>query len=80
VKYKLAGGGEEYGFDMRSSSLGATRARVHFRGAGTGRMRADGATYQEAIANVEIVITERIETATELGRPIPEPKDRLVLA
>jgi predicted RNase H-like HicB family nuclease len=41
---------------------------------------ADGATYQEAIANVEIVIQEWIETATELGRPIPEPKGRLVFA
>jgi len=35
---------------------------------------ADGATYQEAIANAEVVIQEWIETASELGRPIPEPK------
>lgn len=35
---------------------------------------ADGATYQEALANVEVVIDEWIETAKELGRPIPEPK------
>lgn len=41
---------------------------------------ADGATYQEAIANVEIVIQEWIETAKELGRSIPEPKGRLVFA
>jgi len=41
---------------------------------------ADGATYQEAIANVEVVIREWIETAKELGRPIPEPKGRLVFA
>jgi len=41
---------------------------------------ADGATYQEAIANAEVVIKEWIETATELGRPIPEPKGRLVFA
>jgi predicted RNase H-like HicB family nuclease len=41
---------------------------------------ADGATYQEAVANVEIVIREWIETAQELGRPIPEPKGRLVFA
>ena len=41
---------------------------------------ADGATYQEAIANVEVVIREWIETANELGRPIPEPKGRLVFA
>ena len=38
---------------------------------------ADGATYQEALANVEVVIQEWIETARALGRPIPEPKGRL---
>ncbi|OGW33439.1 MAG: hypothetical protein A2X58_13455 [Nitrospirae bacterium GWC2_56_14] len=41
---------------------------------------ADGATYQEALANLEVVIQEWIETAKELGRPIPEPKGRLVFA
>ncbi len=41
---------------------------------------ADGATYKEALANVEVVIQEWIETANELGRPIPEPKGRLVFA
>ena len=41
---------------------------------------ADGATYQEAIANAEVVIREWIETAKSLGRPIPEPKGRLVFA
>jgi len=41
---------------------------------------ADGATYQEALANVEIIIGEWIETARELGRPIPEPKGRLLYA
>ena len=41
---------------------------------------ADGATYQEALANAEVVIQEWIETARELGRPIPEPKGRLVYA
>ncbi len=41
---------------------------------------ADGATYQEAIANVKVVIQEWIETAKELGRPIPEPKGRLAFA
>ena len=41
---------------------------------------ADGATYQEAVAKVEIVIREWIETAKEMGRQIPEPKGRLVFA
>jgi predicted RNase H-like HicB family nuclease len=41
---------------------------------------ADGETYQEAVANAEIVIQEWIETAQGLGRPIPEPKGRLSYA
>ncbi|MEO8326458.1 MAG: type II toxin-antitoxin system HicB family antitoxin [Nitrospirota bacterium] len=41
---------------------------------------ADGPTYQEALSNVEIVIQEWLETAKELGRPIPQPKGRLVFA
>jgi len=41
---------------------------------------ADGATYQEALTNVEVVIQEWIETAKELGRPIPEPKGRLMFS
>lgn len=41
---------------------------------------ADGRTYQEALANVELIIQEWIETAKELGRPIPQPKGRLVFA
>jgi predicted RNase H-like HicB family nuclease len=41
---------------------------------------ADGGSYQEALANVEVIIQEWIETAKELGRPIPEPKGRLVFA
>lgn len=39
---------------------------------------ADGATYQEALSNTEVLIQEWINTAKELGRPIPEPKGRLV--
>ncbi len=42
--------------------------------------KADGATYQKALANVEVIIREWIETAQELGRPIPEPKGRLLYA
>jgi len=41
---------------------------------------ADGPTYRKALANVEVVMKEWIETAKELGRPIPEPKGRLVFA
>lgn len=42
--------------------------------------KADGATYQEAIKNAEQIIDEWIETAIELGRPIPQPKGRLAYA
>ena len=38
---------------------------------------ADGTTRQEALANVEVIIAEWMETARELGRSIPEPKGRL---
>lgn len=41
---------------------------------------ADGKTYQAALANVEVVIREWIDTAKELGRPIPVPKGCLVFA
>jgi len=41
---------------------------------------ADGETAQQALANVEIVAKEWIETARELGREIPEPKGRLKYA
>ena len=41
---------------------------------------ADGATYQEAIANVEMVIQEWVETAKSLGRVVPEPRGRLMSA
>ena len=41
---------------------------------------ADGATYAEALASVQVIIDEWIETAKELGRPIPEPRGRLIYA
>lgn len=41
---------------------------------------ADGATYQEALSNAEVIIQEWLDTARELGRPIPEPKGRLIYA
>jgi predicted RNase H-like HicB family nuclease len=41
---------------------------------------ADGATYEEAIANAQVVVHDWIETAKSLGRPIPEPKGKLAYA
>jgi predicted RNase H-like HicB family nuclease len=41
---------------------------------------ADGPTRQEALANVEVVIGEWIETARGMGRVIPEPRGRLLFA
>ena len=41
---------------------------------------ADGKTYQEALHNVEIIMQEWIETAEELGRKIPEPRQCLMSA
>jgi len=41
---------------------------------------ADGASYHEALKNVEVIIEEWIETATMLGRDIPLPKGRLIYA
>lgn len=41
---------------------------------------ADGATYQETLAKVELVIRQWIETARELGRAVPVPRGRLLYA
>lgn len=41
---------------------------------------ADGRTQQEALESVGVVVREWIETAKELGRPIPEPRGRLKFA
>ncbi|MFN0138015.1 MAG: type II toxin-antitoxin system HicB family antitoxin [Phycisphaerae bacterium] len=41
---------------------------------------ADGKTRQLALKNVERIAKEWIATARELGRPIPEPKGRLLFA
>lgn len=41
---------------------------------------ADGKTDKQALANVEVIIHEWIETAKELKRPIPERKGRLLYA
>lgn len=40
----------------------------------------DGSTPVEALANVDVIIQEWMETARELGRTIPEPKGRLMYA
>jgi predicted RNase H-like HicB family nuclease len=37
---------------------------------------ADGATREEAVNAIEVVIAEWIDTARELGRSIPEPAAR----
>ncbi|HYW20425.1 MAG TPA: type II toxin-antitoxin system HicB family antitoxin [Nodularia sp. (in: cyanobacteria)] len=39
---------------------------------------ADGDTYQEALHNVELVMQEWIETAKDLGRPVPPVRPRLM--
>jgi len=41
---------------------------------------ADGASYEEAGANAQVVIQEWIETARALGRVIPEPRGKLAYA
>ena len=41
---------------------------------------ADGKTYTEALQNAEVIISEWIETAQQLGRTIPEPKGKLMYA
>ena len=41
---------------------------------------ADGATYREALDNVEVVIAEWVDTARSLGRPVPDPRERRALA
>ena len=44
------------------------------------RCMADGATYFEALSNVQIIMEEWVQTATELERPIPQPQGKLVAA
>ena len=38
---------------------------------------ADGETMEEALENIQVIISEWIETAKLLGREIPEPKMNL---
>jgi predicted RNase H-like HicB family nuclease len=39
---------------------------------------ADGGSRDEALRNAEVAIREWIETARELGRPVPAPRGRTV--
>ena len=41
---------------------------------------AEGGTYEEVLANLELIMDEWMETAQELGRPIPVPQGRLIFA
>lgn len=41
---------------------------------------ADGSTYEAALMAAEGVIHEWIETAKELGRPVPQPRRRKTAA
>ena len=41
---------------------------------------ADGSTAKEALHNAEQVVKEWLDTASELGRSVPEPRGRLVFA
>ena len=41
---------------------------------------ADGATYEEALANVQTILDEWVDMAHQDGRPIPTPRGRLSYA
>lgn len=41
---------------------------------------SDGASYEEALSNVHVIIDEWIETAVEEGRDIPESRGKLMYA
>ena len=41
---------------------------------------ADGASYEEALQNIHVIIDEWIETAKSLGRTIPTPRGKLMYA
>ncbi|NOT38227.1 MAG: type II toxin-antitoxin system HicB family antitoxin [Saprospiraceae bacterium] len=42
--------------------------------------KSDGKNYEEALANIQIIIEEWIETAKLIGKQIPEPKGKLMFA
>jgi len=41
---------------------------------------SDGKTYEEALKNIQIIISEWIETAKKIEREIPVPKGKLMYA
>ena len=41
---------------------------------------SDGNTPEEALKNVEVIISEWIETAEDIGKEIPKPKGKLAYA
>ncbi len=41
---------------------------------------SDGKTYEEALKNIQLIISEWIETANKIGREIPQPKGKLMYA
>ncbi len=41
---------------------------------------ADGGSHAEALRNVSVVVGEWVETARDMGRPIPEPRGKLMFA
>ena len=41
---------------------------------------ADGTTYDDAVGNAQIIIQEWLDTASQQGRSIPQPKGRLAYA
>ena len=58
------------------SGLGFTE-RIKGR---TPHLHSDGSREAKALSAVERVAWEWVETAKELGRPIPEPRGRLIYA
>jgi predicted RNase H-like HicB family nuclease len=41
---------------------------------------ADGESPEDALRSIQLIAREWVETARELGRPIPEPRGRLMFA
>jgi predicted RNase H-like HicB family nuclease len=40
---------------------------------------SDGESYDACLSNLEVIIDEWLDTAKELGRPIPTPKGRKLM-